>query len=218
MTPDRMRGWINKTPTGAKTLHLSVDGQSGMHELATWERAEIEETKGQRDGDVADALIAAAQEHTDGEDGRQKFLVQWKGSRSKPLKTVTHWATPKPAEEVDGDSVAPGISDATIIRDLLKALAEKDKALMLALPAYERTIAMLSLRLDAAYIALDERRIASPPEAIEITEQAKAESEQRQEAMGVLIEKLPDLLDLGVTAASKFLLKGSTIDATPQEH
>lgn len=203
MTPDRMRGWINKVPTGAKVLQLNVDGSTGQIELATWERTEVDETKGQRDGDVADALIAAAQEHTDAQEGRQKFLVRWIGSRSRSLKTVTHWANPKPITEDDG--VPPGISDSTIIRDLLKALAEKDKALMLALPAYERTIAMLSLRLDAAYIALDERRIHTP-ETVEISEQAKAESEQRQEAMGVLIDKLPDLAELLITAGSSFLL------------
>jgi len=214
MTPDRMRGWINKAPVGARTLHLSADATSGLQELATWTKADVDDTKGQSDGDVAVALIAAAQEFTDGEDGRQKFLVQWKGARSKPLRTVTHWATPN-ENAVEAASEAPGISDSTIIRDLLKALAEKDKALMLALPAYERTISMLSLRLDAAYLALDERRIHTP-DTVEESETAKAESEQRQEAMGVLIDKMPDVLELLITAGSSYLLsKGDGESAGP---
>jgi len=200
---------------------MCVDTSTGLIQLATWERAEVDELRGQADGDVATAMIAAAQEYADGEETRQKFIIRWCGKRGKFLKTVTHWARATAAEGDDG--LAPGISDATIIRDLLRRDGEKDKVLLNALTAsaqaYERTIAMLSTRLQQAYEVIDEHKkleaAAPSTELVGVSETAEAEILQRTEALKVLTEKLPDMIDLGVTAiANKLLEKESaTLDA-----
>lgn len=206
-----MRGWLAKAPAGAIAVELSADTPNGVVELATWERTEIEDLKGQADGDVADAMIAAAQEYADGEETRQKFLIRWRGKRSKCLKSATHWARPN---LTDAGDVSPGISDATIIRDLLRASAEKDKVLLNALTAsaaaYERTITMLSTRLQQAYEVIDESKamgVSSAPVEVVVSEVAEAEILQRTAAMKALTDKLPDVIDLAVTAMANKLLE-----------
>jgi len=207
-----MRGWLAKVPTGSVSVEMCCETTTGLVQLAAWERAEVEELRGQADGDVATAMIAAAQEYADGEETRQKFVIRWCGKRGKFLKTVTHWAKPAPAEE--GDGIAVGISDATIIRDLLRSNNEKDKVLLNALTAsaaaYERTISMLSTRLQQAYEVIDETKAkvdASAPAEIVVSETAEAEILQRTEALKVLTEKLPDMIDLGITAVANKLLE-----------
>lgn len=211
MTPDRMRGWLAKAPAGALAVELLADTPNGLVELATWDRSEIEDLKGQADGDVATAMIGAAQEYADGEETRQKFLIRWRGKRAKCLKSITHWARPNPTEARD---LSPGISDATIIRDLLRANNEKDKVLLSALTAsaaaYERTITMLSTRLQQAYETIDESKgmgISSAPVVVEVSAIAEAEIMQRTAAMKALTDKLPDVIDLAVTAMANKLLE-----------
>lgn len=209
MLPDRMRGWLSRQPAGATNVVLVADLSGGLQEIGSWERKEVEELHGQAEGDVANYIMAAAQEFADGEEAakRVKFLIQWKGTRKAPLKVTTHWATPtppKPEDELVG--IAPGISDATIIRDLLKSLGEKDKVLMSALKttadAYEKTIGMLTGRLDDAYKAEPEQ-----PAAIELSEQQQAESAQRSEAMQIFMDKVPELFDLGIALLAQKHLK-----------
>ncbi len=221
MTPDRLRGWLSKIPAGSKHAMLSADAPAGLMELATWERAEVAELQGSTDGDIADAIVAAAQEYADGEDGRCKFVIQWRGSRAKPLKTVTHWANPTPAAEADeAQTVAAGISDATIIRDLLRSHGEKDRVLMQALTAsaaaYERVIAMQNDQL-----ALFHQKQLEAPDvgigvALELTDIQEAEVAQRTEALKALTDKLPDVIDLAITAvATKLMSSGEPKDVTP---
>lgn len=208
MLPDRMRGWLTRQPAGAINVLLVADLAGGLQEIGSWERKEVEELHGQSDGDVANFIIHAAQEFADGEDTakRVKFLIQWKGTRKAPLRVTTHWAIPTPPKEDEG--IAPGISDSTIIRDLLKALTEKDKTLVNALKvtteAYEKTIGMLTGRLDAVY---KEEDGASSPLALELTEQQQAENAQRSEAMRIFIDKVPELFDLGIALIAQKHLK-----------
>lgn len=219
MTPDRLRGWLATVPAGSVAVELCVDGPAGLVELATWERPEVDELRGQADGDVADAMILSAQEYADGEETRQKFLVRWRGKRGKFLKTVTHWARPTAPDGEEG-GLAPGISDATIIRDLLRAGSEKDKVLLTTVTAaqqaasssaaiYERTIAMLSARLEKAYQTVDELKAAAETTTapLVVSEVSEAEIMQRTEALKALTDKLPDLIDLGITAMANKLLE-----------
>ncbi len=222
MTPDRLRGWLAKVPAGSVAVEMCVDtATGGLVELATWERDEVDELRGQADGDVADAMITSAQEFADGEETRQKFIVRWRGKRGKFLKTATHWAKPSDADGAEEGGLAPGISDATIIRDLLRAGAEKDKVLLQTATAasrgaeasavvYERTIAMLSARLEQAYQTVDQLKAAAETSALPVvvSEASEAESMQRTEALRALTEKLPDLIDLGITAMANKLLAG----------
>lgn len=208
MTPDKMRAFL-KIPTGARTVHLSVSSLTGMEELASWERKEVEETKGRTDGDVATTIIESAQEHVNGEGKRLKFMVQWRGPRSKPMKTAVHWATPTKGEDADDAGEAVGISDSTVIRELLKANIEAHKQILGALPPLHTTIQMLSARLNEAYHALDERRVedrASETAPRELTDEELAEVLQRTEALGKVIDKVPDILDVGIAALSKWAL------------
>jgi hypothetical protein len=220
MTPDRLRGWLAKVPAGSVGVEMCVDTSTGLVELANWERAEVDELRGQADGDVAEAMIQSAQEFADGEEQRQKFIVRWRGKRGKFLKTCTHWARPAEAEGEEG-GVAPGISDATIIRDMLRAGSEKDKVLLQTATAatqaatasaavYERTIAMLSTRLEQAYQTVDQLKAAAETSALPVvvSEASEAEAIQRTEALRALTEKLPDLIDLGITAMANKLLAG----------
>ncbi len=224
MTPDRIRGWLDRIPAGSKTVILNADAVTGLQEIGSWARKEVEDLHGHADGDVADFITQAAQEFANGEGETKqlKFLIQWKGTKKGALRTATHWATAKAAETEEG-IVAPGISDATIIRDLLKALSAKDKVLMDALTistgAYEKTIGMLSGRLDLVYKELDENTSNPPPLPVELTEQEQAESAQRQEAMGILMDKAPDLFDLGMTVLTDYVLKkaGVTVPASDDE-
>ena len=59
MTPDRLRGWLATVPAGSVAVEMCVDATTGLVELATWERAEVDELRGQTDGDVADATLDA---------------------------------------------------------------------------------------------------------------------------------------------------------------
>lgn len=206
MTPDKIRAFL-KVPTGGRTVHLMVSALTGMQELASWERQEVEDTHGQTDGDVADSIIKGAQEYANGETKRQKFRIQWRGLRAKPLKSTTHWATPQSQETSDEEPA--GISDATVIRELLKANGEAHKLILGALPPLHSTIQMLSARLSEAYEALDDKRVPAP-DAVEtpreLSDEELAEVLQRTEALGKVMDKVPDILDVGIAALSKWAL------------
>ena len=214
MLPDRMRGWLKRTPAGATQVVLSADLASGLFEIGSWEGKEVEELHGQSDGDVATLIITACQEYADGEEStkRIKFLIQWKGTRKAPMKTTTHWATPTPKSEGEESGIAPGISDATIIRDLLRAHGDKDKVLMDALKAtaeaYERIISVQGARLDAFYKEESEAPLAP---TVELTEQQQAEGLQRSEAIGLLMDRVPALFDLGMALLEHKALKSAGI-------
>lgn len=219
MTPDRLRGWLKKIPTGTLTLELTVESDgTGLIALASWDRDEVVQLQElPADRDLAAVLTDQAQEYVESEGEKAKFLIRWMGSKAKPLKTAAHHAKPLP-KDADGEplSIAGSITDATIIRDLLKGHEAKDKQMAGAVStlttAYGNVIEMLSSQLKDAYNNLADERKKDPTALlaaavpVELTDEQKEEALQRADAFKVLTEKVPDVLDLMIgIAANRFL-------------
>ena len=218
MTPDRLRGWLKKIPAGARGIQLAVEVEgAGLVPIGNWEREDAKALQDQPgDRDLAAALIDQAQEYADAEGTGQKFVIRWIGQKDAILKSTTHRVQPTAAATDDGEPTTEidGVTDATIIRDLLKAHEAKDKQLAGAVntltEAYGRVIGMLTTQLTGAYNALAEEKAREAPSVaatvVELTPEQKEESFQRAEAMKAFTSKLPDVLELLIAAGAKKLL------------
>lgn len=217
MTPERLRGWLKKIPAGARGIQLAVEVEgAGLVPIGNWEREDAKALQEQpADRDLSAALIDQAQEYTDAEAAGQKFVVRWLGQRESVLKSTTHRVQPiaVATDDAEPTTVINGVTDATIIRDLLKAHEAKDKQLAGAVhtltEAYGRVIGMLTTQLTGAYNALAEEKARETPIAatvVEASQEQKEESFQRAEAMKVFTSKLPDVLELLIATAAKRLL------------
>lgn len=211
MTPERIRGFLNKVPVGAKGIELSVEViGAGLVPIADWNKDDVAELKeSPPDSDLCSLIMEQAQEYTDAERQPQKFLIRWRGKNGKPAKTVTHRVSP--AAEEDGD--LPAISDSTIIRDLLKAIDSKDQHIAATLrtstSAYEQTIKMLTSQLEQAYAAIADakkEKEAPLPTVVEATDEEKEVSAQQANALKVLSEQIPAIAELAIAIAADRML------------
>jgi len=215
MTPDRLRGWLKRRPAGAQRVQLVADGTAGTVIVADWEREELDAMSDDPQEDIAATMLTQAQEYTDGEGEAQKFLVRWLGSKERVLKVVRHHVAPTPGEDSDAEASSNGITDASIIKDLLRAHLDDRKvtnsSLATVTTGYEKTIEMLTVQLENAYKLIADLRAqeAAPSHTATVVEQTveqREESIQRSEALKVLTGKLPEILDLSVAAiATRFL-------------
>lgn len=207
MTPEHLRSWLKHRPAGAQRLQLVHDTLPALVTVADWERDEIDTEGSQGDADLAVNILAAAQDFTDGEGEKCKFLIRWIGSKDRPLKVKSHHVKPSDPE---GETPQQTISDASVIRDLLRHLEAKERVMQSSLTTitqgYERTINMLSSQLEAAIKQLHERPEAPPAAPLVLTEEQREESIQRAEALKAFTGKLPEVMDLALAAAASRLL------------
>lgn len=225
MTPDRLRGWLRKPAHGAKRVQLSVESSAGtLQPIADWTREDIdaqatgpqpEAEPETQDADIAAELLAQCQEYTNSLEEKQRFTIAWMGKGDRVLRSITHLC--KPTLEGD-DGVSATISDATIIRELLTSLNNKDKRIDEILStftnAYKATIEMksasedeLSKRLVAARKKLpDATEVTAEIVPRELTPEEAEESRRRAAALQTLTDKLPEFFDLAIAAlAQRFL-------------
>lgn len=219
MTPSKLRTWLKRIPAGAQHVQLAIDGISGLVEVATYERSEVEDLEVDEDVDVAASILEQAQEWVDGEREPGKFSIRWMSEKGRALRVATHRATPAPIEDAGGDDAsaaltAENLPDAmlALIRDLGRRDTEKDKQMVKVLvtstTAYDKTIAMLTGQLQSAYKQLAEQHGVSPDAAVpvELTSEQREEVIQRGKALEALTGKIPDVVDLILAAiANKYL-------------
>jgi len=207
MTPDRMRGWLRKIPTGSKRVALVVEAVSGYEAVADWTREEIDDMgKDPELDDIASAISAQAQDYTNAEDEKKKFLIRWIGQRNRVLRTCTHWCDPVAPKKGDNEGE---ISDAIIIKTLMAALATKDARLETSLQVitegFKTTITMLNEQVKILFKQVNEdmKKEALVPVPVELTAEQAEEVLQRTEALKALNLKLPDVIDLAIAAAAQ---------------
>jgi len=204
MTPDRIRGFLKRPPAGSLTLQLAADGLTGVTVVATWERKEVEEEEADdKRNDIAATIIAQAQEYCDGERAPIKFLIQWMSGRDKAITHTTHRVVPSPESDQDGPATSH-VSDASIIKDLLCRLNDKDKILNTMIgtstTAYDKTITMLTGQLESAYKQLNAQMSEPAALPVVMTDEQKEESIQRAAALkafgDIVTGKVPEGIDL----------------------
>jgi hypothetical protein len=201
---------------------LVVDTAAGLRDVAEWDRDDVDNASTDPTEDVTNALVAQAQEYTDGEDTKCKITIRWIGSKDRPLKGISHHCTPSPKTD---DADAGSISDATIIRELLDALKAKDAALNKNLEAVgdatSSVIAMLTAQVEKLTKQNSELvdRASDTPEVIvaELTNEQREESAIRTRALNMLTDRGPEIFELlTAIAANKFLpdAEANTVKAT----
>ena len=223
MTPDRIRGWLTRRPTGAQSLQLAHDAGTAGADLTTvadWTGDDLDEALGaEGEDDIASIMYAQAQDYTDGEGEPCKFLVRWLNDNHRPLRSCTHRC--KPSAEAMAEASDDVVTDSSLIKQLLSALADKDKAINQSLEksgeAYAKTIGMLTAQLESAHKVIGgyrEQRAASDDSTtalaavagLELTPEQLAEVKQRTLALGAVTEKIPEIVDLLIgVIAQKFL-------------
>lgn len=214
MTPERLAGWLKHRPAGAVRVQIVADAIGGLVVLADWERSELEAMDAP-EVEVSAAMVGQAQEYTDAEGEKQKFLVRWIGGADRPMKVTTHRCAPTPPEEEgapDSDSVKR-FSDQLVQsnREYHKTILDMAKQIVASTStmqaAYERTIAMQGAQNETLHKLLQERIVA--PAAVEVPPEAREESIQRAKALEAFTGKIPEVMDLALAAvASKMLPKG----------
>lgn len=202
MTPERIRGFLKKVPSGAKGVELLVEViGAGIVPIADWHKEDVEELKAEpSDSDLTSLIMEQAQEYTDAEQQAQKFLIRWRGKNGKPARTMTHRVSPVVREGEE----APAISDASIIRDLLKSIEAKDTHIATTLrtstAAYEQTIKMLTSQLEQAYTTIADKKKETEAPLVtavhEATDEEKEVSAQQANALKVLSDQIPSITEL----------------------
>lgn len=238
MTPSKIREWLKRIPAGAQHVQLSVDTISGLCDVATWERSDVENIEADEESDVASSIIEQAQEWVDGEREPCKFQIRWMSEKCKPLRVATHRATPTAVEEVEEETssaltAAENVPAAmlALIRDLGRRDTEKDKQMVKVLvtstTAYDKTIAMLTGQLQSAYSQLAEKHGVSTDAAVpvDLSPEQREEVIQRAKALEAFTGKVPDMIDLILAAlAAKYLPDvdgaggGSSSESDTTEH
>jgi len=214
MTPDRIAGWLRHRPAGSTRLELSFDGLTGLTPVAEWEREELDGGN-VNEAQLASQIVDQSQEWTDGEGEDCKFLLRWmsQSKTGRAIKVTTHRCKPTPTEEVNaptaGDQaawvaamVAQNQQQAKQLLDMAKQVAASTNTMQ---QAYERTIQMLGAQNETLHRILQERSL-QPPTSQELSDEQRAESLQRAEALKTLTDRLPDVLELGLAAAARKLL------------
>lgn len=222
MTPEKLRSWLRHKPAGATRVQIVQDGPTGVQVIADWERDELE-TLETPEQDVAQAMIEQAQDFCDMEGEACKFLVRWIGTRDRPLKVVTHRAKPRPEDEGGTVVDRSAISDATIIRDLLRHLETQQKHLASSLgtilDANRKTLDLMSAQQESMAKQLAELRASEQAPARDASPEEREESIQRAKALEALTAKLPEAIDLGIAAvANRFLAPAPPGEDSSAEH
>lgn len=214
MTPDRMRAWIRKIPTGAKRLQLTHDTVTGQVPLTEWTREEVKDNDGAGATDVVDEITQVCEDLAESEGVLSRFNIRWLGDKDRTLKTTTHRVKPDAVEEDAGPglaSTAPSAQESVWIKELLRALIEKDKQLNAAyrtsLEANDKTILMLTRQSEDSFKQMHELRAEKATREEHATDEAEQTAEQREETMQrakaweKLGDILPDFAELGIAAA-----------------
>ena len=206
MTPEHLRAWLKHRPAGAVRLQLAHDTLPQPVVVADWERDELDGEGSAGDAAIAEAILAASQDFTDGEGEKCKFLIRWIGKADRPIKVKSHHVKPTPSDA----ETTLAVTDSRVISDLLRHIEAKERVMQSSLSTitagYEKTIAMLSSQLEAAIKQLHERPAVVEAPAPTLTEEQREESIQRAKALEAFTGKLPEVIDLGLAAlAQRFL-------------
>lgn len=222
MTPDRIRVFMYKPPSGGRTCTLSADlGLGSSHVVATWTREECERSADPSLGadDVVQAFQDAAQDYVDNTGEPTRFTATWLNAVDKAVKSAVHTAEP----QRDGSLVKPGsvvagaepMSANRIVSELLAALLQKDKVMQgsfgIVLQSFERALTMQQKVIDSL-AKLSE----SLPAAAQVTRsdaEIAAElqtHELKQAALGKLIDLGPDVAKLGLKLIEEHMSGGGS--------
>ena len=229
MTPDRIRGFVRKPPTGAKRLQLCHETVGGNEALADWTRDELEgvaDRSGRAGEEWIEDILAQCQDVADTEQAPYSlFKLRWLGDKDRVLKVVSHRAKPNPVHSDDDGptmELAPMVSAASAspvmsphelsvwVPALLRQIVEKDKqmnaAYQTALDGNDRTIKMLISHNEKLFIDNVEGRAALDRMALESDDTAEQTVEEREETIArtkaweKLSEMIPDFAEVGIAA------------------
>lgn len=235
MTPDRIRGWLKRTPAGAERLQLCYETKAGPQVLCDWTRSEIEAMEAdEHSEDLADLITSQSQEHADAAGVACKFPLRWLGSNDRALRNTNHHAKPTPIEEEDPLGAARAEVEASpmspssgpwaeaMVKELCRALLDKDRALNEAyktsLEANEKTIGMLQAQSELSFKLVGELRTQVADMApTELSSEQKEETLQRAKAWEKLIDMMPDAGELLINAVASKLLPEDTPSEDPPE-
>jgi len=198
-----MRQWLARPPKNATAVSVCTTDAEG-NALATVAEYSAQEVADGFDVDkpearlVSDAIRETCQDYTNGERKPQRFTLRWHRG-ADIAKEVPHRVQPTRAALEDVQETPQDAYSALLAmnRALLDANAQKDRQINNTLGtiqvAYDRTIKALLQEL--------ERRANIPEPTVEVvepSEEEKEESRMRSRALGLLVDRFPDLLQLGL--------------------
>lgn len=216
MNVEQLRGWVKHRPAGALRLQLVVETKGGdLNAIAVWERTDIDALE-DPNTEIATTVLSQAQEFTDAETERCKFLVRWLGNRDRVLKAVTHRCSPTPSE-------TPGQSQVRNPEDLISVLVEQNKNVLDAMLEQNKqvtsSVKSITEGFSSAISALTEKyneanrelRRKPSPELVaavaDLSPEQREEVIQRTEALRAFTGKVPEIADLLMALASEKWLR-----------